>query len=44
MEVDSFDAALTSLIELSFVLDLEYPKMPLTFEFLERYGFLLLIF
>ena len=39
MEVKGFPNALTALIELSFMLDLEYPRMPKTFEFLERQGF-----
>ena len=36
MEVDSPADALLSLIQLSFVFDLDYPSMPKTMEYLER--------
>lgn len=41
MAVDDFAQALVTLVELCFIFDLQYPKMHLTFEFIERY---LLIF
>lgn len=35
-EASNMLEAMTALVHLAFTLDLNYPKMPLTFEFIER--------
>lgn len=36
LDTDDFAQALVALIELCFIFDVQYPKMSLTFEFIER--------